>query len=323
MNFLSTIFITLIIATLAISSSAQVGFTEQIGGSKGLDFILPSTRFDVLSTERIEGVAINHSNRVEQILIEYSNGLDSLQVESVGSDAGDWSYFELEDGEFITYITGRAGTLIDQITFHTSLRRTFGPFGGSGGEAFEISVPSDAMVIGFTGKVSTSIQQLGLIYCRPQESITDRNRYRGRRYEEATQTVSSSEKTVRDHRTPSGATQTSSSSRETIRDHRQPSETTQRPFSNKRTVRDHRTSSGVTQTSSSSRETIRDHRQPEQTIQHPSSDKSSIRDHRTPSEATQTSSSNKSTIRDHRKPSDSRQTSSSNQRTVRDHRKKS
>lgn len=159
------IFMAFIVITTAISNaSAKVLFSDKVGGTGGINFMLPAERFDILSTESITRIAIQHGRRIEQIEIEYANARDNRQVESAGNDAGEWSFIDLEEGEFITYITGRAGTLIDQITFHTSLRRTFGPYGGNGGQDFEISIPSNAKVIGFTGNVGPSINQIGLIY---------------------------------------------------------------------------------------------------------------------------------------------------------------
>jgi hypothetical protein len=194
MKNLVKILMTLTVIFTAINtSSAKVLFSEKVGGTNGTNFMLPAERFDILSTEDITRIAIQHGRRIEQIEIEYANRRNITQVESVGNDAGEWSFIELEKGEFITYITGRAGTLIDQITFHTSLRRTFGPYGGSGGQDFEINIPSNAKVIGFTGKVGPSIKQIGLIY---------------RTYDRASDNAPNSGRVVRDHRTNGSGTTT-------------------------------------------------------------------------------------------------------------------
>jgi hypothetical protein len=165
MKTLAKILMTLMIITsVADVSEAKVLFSEKVGGTNGTDFMLPSTRFDILSTEDITRIVIRHGRRVESIEIEYANRRNIKQSEAAGNHTGQLSFFELEKGEFITYITGRAGTLIDQITFHTSMRRAFGPYGGTGGQDFEINIPSNAKVIGFTGKEGPSIKQIGLIY---------------------------------------------------------------------------------------------------------------------------------------------------------------
>ena len=205
MNTLSNILMTImIIASIFNSSEAQVKFTHQIGGKNGTKFMLPNSRSAVLSTKQITGIAIQHSRRIEQIVVEYADDQDIIQVESIGNDTGDWSYFELEDGEHIIYITGRSGTLIDQITFHTSRRRTFGPFGGNGGQEFEITIPSDARVIGFTGHAGPSINRIGLIYKRSAKTV-DVSKYlhKGTIYHgtPSAKEGNKPKRTVRDHRT--------------------------------------------------------------------------------------------------------------------------
>ena len=210
---------TIMIITSVINiSETQVRFTKKIGGDNGTSFMLPSSRQAILSTDRITGIAIQHGRRIEQIELEYSSAEGFNLVEHIGNDAGEWSYIDLEPGEFITYITGQAGTLIDQITVHTSLRRTFGPYGGSGGQYFELTVPPNAMIIGFTGKAGPSIKQLGLIYKLYNVSkgeITKRSE-RGIRYEGKgiSDFTKSSPRTVRDHRTKN------SSKKNHVKDHK-------------------------------------------------------------------------------------------------------
>ena len=173
--------------TLISSSYAQVLFTERAGGNSGETFMLPSTRQDILSHKGIKRIAVQHnSRRVEQIVMEYSTNEIESKIDSIGNDQGEWSTFELEEGEYIIYVTGRAGTLIDQVSFHTSQRRTFGPFGGLGGQPFDLSIPSNAVVIGLFGKAGPSIHQLGLIYRIMNENKTNSKKPRRR---------------VRDHRT--------------------------------------------------------------------------------------------------------------------------
>lgn len=166
MRNLSKIFtIVTMTITLFSTSYAQVLFTEKVGGDSGEKFMLPTTRKDVLSNQNIRRIAIQHnSRRVEQIVMEYATNENGSRIDSIGNDSGNWSFIDLEEGEYIVYVTGRAGTLIDQITFHTTLRRTFGPYGGTGGEPFDLSIPSNAVVIGFFGNYGPSIHQLGLIY---------------------------------------------------------------------------------------------------------------------------------------------------------------
>jgi len=216
-NILATL---LVISSVVFSSKAQVRFSERAGGANGENFMLPAERSDILSTKRIWRVGVKHSRKIEKIEIQYTNRQDSSQWESVGNDDGKWSYFELEKDEYIVYITGRAGTLIDQVSFHTSKRRTYGPYGGTGGQEFEISIPSNAVVIGFTGKSGPGIKQIGLIYrVMNKGSRLTKDRKRGTRYEKNGNSEYSkpASRKVRDHRTKNSS---ESASKRVVRDHR-------------------------------------------------------------------------------------------------------
>jgi len=83
------------------------------------------------------------------------------------------------------------------------MRRTFGPYGGSGGNEFEISIPSNAKVIGFTGQSGPSINQIGLIFkIAGKASGISNNKYRGTKYQgNDIARTDTKTRTVRDHRT--------------------------------------------------------------------------------------------------------------------------
>jgi len=199
-NFLMVLFV---ISSVVYSVEAQVKFSDKVGGNNGEHFMIPSTRSTVLSSQGIKGIAIQHGRRIESILVEYADRDKVIQTESIGNDSGQWSYIDLEEGEFITYISGKAGTLIDQLTFHTSLRRTFGPYGGNGGQYFEITVPSNALIIGFTGIDGPSIKQIGLIYrLMNKGSRLSKNQERGTHYQRKgdSSPIINNKRKVRDHR---------------------------------------------------------------------------------------------------------------------------
>eukprot|EP00884_Botryococcus_braunii_P000119 jgi/Botrbrau1/10107/Bobra.20_2s0014.1 len=64
-----------------------------------------------------------------------------------GGTSGPVTTFTFASGEQINSVTGRSGTMIDQLTFKTSLGRTYGPVGGNGGGSFSFTGP----VYGFFG----------------------------------------------------------------------------------------------------------------------------------------------------------------------------
>ena len=207
------------------SSDAKVRFTKLVGGTSGSKFMLPSSRHDILSTYRITNIAIQHGRRIEKIEVEYANRQGSKQTESIGNDDGNWSYINLDEDEFIVYITGRSGTLIDQITFYTSKRRIFGPFGGAGGNAFEINIPSNAKVIGFYGKEGPSIHQIGLIY-----KTSARVKRGPKRRRAVVRDHRKKDRVVRDHRKKAPIVRDHRKKNPVVRDHRK----------KKRVVRDQR-----------------------------------------------------------------------------------
>jgi hypothetical protein len=77
-----------------------------------------------------------------------------------GGTGGDPTGFVLAEDEFITEISGRAGRYVDQISITTNLR-TYGPFGGNGGDVW--SFPSST-IGGIFGRSGQLIDQIGFFY---------------------------------------------------------------------------------------------------------------------------------------------------------------
>ena len=69
--------------------------------------------------------------------IKYSNGVSFKHGERFEKNIHLSKHvIELGEGEYITQIEGRHGTMIDQICFKTEYGREFGPYGGVGGRPF-------------------------------------------------------------------------------------------------------------------------------------------------------------------------------------------
>ena len=66
--------------------SANVLFTEKVGGTNGTNFMLPAERFEILNTENIAWIGVQHGRRVEQIVIEYENRQNISKVETAGNN---------------------------------------------------------------------------------------------------------------------------------------------------------------------------------------------------------------------------------------------
>lgn len=75
----------------------------------------------------------------------------------------------LAPGETITAIFGGSGAIVDRVGFRTSFGRTFGPWGGTGGGIFDLSVP----VVGFYGgRYNSAVSALGIYTIGPIPAIT-------------------------------------------------------------------------------------------------------------------------------------------------------
>ena len=259
----------IVIFSVSNKVEAKVKFSKRAGGKSGVRFMLPSSRSDILSTYRISKIAIRHGRRIEKIEIEYANGQGVQRSESIGNNAGKRSYINLDKDEYIIYVTGRAGTLIDQITFYTNKRRVFGPYGGAGGNEFNISIPSNSKVIGFVGKEGPSINQIGLIY----KTVSSKSN----KYKQVVRDHRKKQPTVRDHRKKNPE----------VRDHRNSisdskSETKHCASKHEPTVRDHRKNNNAE---------VRDHRKKEPIVRDHRKKSIVVRDHRSPDR----------NVRDHRK----------------------
>jgi len=77
------------------------------------------------------------------IKVKYSTG-DVVEHGTIPADTRDGTEihdFSLEPGERIAALKARAGCLLDKLTFITNKHRVIGPFGGDGGNMYELSVP--------------------------------------------------------------------------------------------------------------------------------------------------------------------------------------
>lgn len=151
-------------ADTAPKTKVKTLFSKKHGGDSGRKFMLPETRGEVLSVDKVKKISIKHGRRIEKIRMAWVDKNGVFNTKSTGGDGGTWSHIYLAEDEYIIAVSGRSGTLIDQLTFYTSKRRILGPYGGNGGAPFDIDLPRGAKVIGFSGYSGEAINQIGLIY---------------------------------------------------------------------------------------------------------------------------------------------------------------
>jgi hypothetical protein len=136
----------------------RVGPAGGEGGEEFADKELPAGA-------RVVGVKIRHGLYIDGIGLLYKTA-DGKQ-ESLGwhgGDGGDEETFLLEDGEFITGITGKTGEYVESLTIVTNKRKskTYGGDGGEGGEkAFDLQ-KSGHEVTGFFGHSGAFLDQIGI-----------------------------------------------------------------------------------------------------------------------------------------------------------------
>jgi hypothetical protein len=110
---------------------------------------------------RITRITIRSGSLIDSIATTYLLPDGSSETFSHGGTGGSATDIHFNPGEQIIAVVGRSGTYLDNIAFLTEdpqgVRRTYGPFGGSGGTQFIVN----RKVNGFFGRSGSLIDQLG------------------------------------------------------------------------------------------------------------------------------------------------------------------
>ncbi|MEL7244936.1 MAG: jacalin-like lectin [Cyanobacteria bacterium J06573_2] len=92
-----------------------------------------------------------------------------------GGSGGIQDSFTLDPNEKITKISGRIGDYVDQLTFHTSKERKYGPYGNGKGKEFSIDIPENSELIGFFGRAEKYLDGIGVLIREKSEAATSRD----------------------------------------------------------------------------------------------------------------------------------------------------
>ncbi|MBA4532167.1 jacalin-like lectin [Brevibacillus halotolerans] len=127
--------------------------STQFGGDGGSPF-----SDDLTNVKRLAGFYIRHGSRIDAIqgIYEYSDGRRTPQGFH-GGYGGSHNIVFFENDEYIIQITGRTDRRVDQLSFTTN-KRTYGPYGGDGGNPFEIDA---AHISGFFGRSASELDAIG------------------------------------------------------------------------------------------------------------------------------------------------------------------
>jgi hypothetical protein len=111
-------------------------------------------------------IGIHAGSYIDALVLTYGNANENETVIHGGGGGQANNTFTLNSGEFITSIVGRAGDYIDQLQFITNQARSYGPFGGTGGNNFIIELPPNWRLVKFWGMSGSYLDALG-IYLQP------------------------------------------------------------------------------------------------------------------------------------------------------------
>lgn len=128
-----------------------------VGGNGGGDFALETPNM-------IKSIEIRHGGWIDAIAITDYDG--NQKHTGGGGGGGQASVFTLEDGEYLTEVSGKYGDFIGQITLKTNKGKTatYGAAGGNtGSNNFNWEAGSGKAIIGFYGKAGGYIDSLGVM----------------------------------------------------------------------------------------------------------------------------------------------------------------
>ena len=135
-----------------------VKMSELIGGTGGREFV---THLHTHG-EQITEIHIAAGDFVDALQLVFTNALgqpDSLPV--IGGSGGERFVFALDENEYLVGISGRYGTYLDQIQFHTN-KRNSPTYGGRGGQQFSLYADDGYEVAGLFGRAGWYIDSIGI-----------------------------------------------------------------------------------------------------------------------------------------------------------------
>jgi len=135
--------------TTAVNIITDGPYGDGLGGSQFNDYLTWFFNGDITNIQIREGTWVN------SIRMRYGNEWTDVH----GSEGGTIQEFALSEGEHIVEIQGKAGALIDQITFVTDLGQTIGPIGGDSGASFATSYPG-CYLAHLSGRAGENIDRL-------------------------------------------------------------------------------------------------------------------------------------------------------------------
>ncbi|MFN9619325.1 MAG: jacalin-like lectin [Synechococcaceae cyanobacterium] len=142
--------------------------TPHWGGDGGNPFNDINIHTYIQNRTRILSVGLRSGSRIDQLRTTYTSATSSEPIamnhgsRDGGSDRGT---IDLIEGMFVSSISGRAGSRVDQLQISSGGLSIAG--GGSGGSPFAPwSPPDGAIVLGFRGRSGSELDQIGVVCAR-------------------------------------------------------------------------------------------------------------------------------------------------------------
>ena len=127
--------------------------------------------FDGTPAPGVTGImkmAINAGSQINTINVDWCDpggwGRQKATFGGSGQYPGTWSEFLLQADEYLTEVSGKADSVVRQLTFKTNKGNTFGPYGTAAGTAFSVTGKT---IVGFFGRGGWAIDQLGFVVLVP------------------------------------------------------------------------------------------------------------------------------------------------------------
>ena len=132
----------------------NIGKSQIFGGHGG-------NKFDDML--KIVGMNIRHGNQVDSIQVVYKIGDgEPFNGPYHGGHGGSRSSFTLEADEVLTKMEGSTnGQLLDQVTFHTSKGKVYGPYGTPARNPFSLEAME---IVAMFGNAGNLIDGIGAYY---------------------------------------------------------------------------------------------------------------------------------------------------------------
>ena len=171
--------IALLMAGILAAAPQQSGLTDVAGGQGGSRFSDPEPPRGA----RVVEVHVRSGDQIDsvQMLVATPDGRTAMTPRHGGS-GGRLDVFRLEQGEYVTGISGRYGEYLDSLRIQTN-RRTSPQFGGRGGDRdFRTDIPPGTQAVGFAGRAGDYVDALGLAFVPlPQQATADQTALAGGR----------------------------------------------------------------------------------------------------------------------------------------------